>query len=187
MAYDKTKKEKEGKKLYREKLSFPLREHRAPVDRTARPEMRYRDRIQGPLFTPVVEGRKVQVGWKFVAALRKPCPVSARAGVYRKGRTELLWIGEEAARLFNKRGGVQVKPGPTLRLCVAPNQPGLLVPVRDPTKAARLARDFQRCAETKSSAWCAAKVQQRHPKAQLGGLGGHGAVEGLSLMDRLRR
>ena len=101
----------------------------------------------------------------------KGCRLSARAGKFRTCHVEMEWINPKQAALLSQSNKKTVQPGPHLRLCTAPNKPGVLVRVTDPLKAKQIATSFCRCVNkkgTKSRKTCAIDVLGRGAQVAFG-------------------
>lgn len=104
----------------------------------------------------------------------KPCRPAIRskqAGAkrFRECQVELAFLDKRAADAVSKHnGGVKVAPGPYMRVCLRPEQPGRLIPVRDPIEAKKFSEDWCRCTKREGDGEKCLRVNQTLERAPFG-------------------
>lgn len=152
-AAEKPKKFRESKKALfnRKEIESLVSKGKAPKAITVtvpqERQQKYKKSSYGPaLITEEYVPQMVTRAKNITIKTLNPCKPSARAGTSRECQVELTFLSERAAEFVSKRnGGMRVDPGPYMRVCLRPEQPGRLIPIRDPIEAKNFAEQYCRC------------------------------------------
>lgn len=131
---------------------------------------RYRRKGGGPAlitneYTPMTVMKQKSVTLNTL----KPCKPSARAGTSRECQVELTFLDTRAAAAVSKHnGGVRVDPGPYMRVCLRPKQPGRLIRINDPIEAKKFSEDWCRCTKREGDGEKCLRVNQTLERAPFG-------------------
>jgi hypothetical protein len=143
---------------------------------------RYRRKGGGPAlidneYTPMTVMKQKSVTLKTL----KPCKPAARSGKIdpltgvrseernRECQVELTFLDRRAAAAVSKHnGGKEVAPGPYMRVCLRPRQPGRLIPIRDPIEAKKFSEDWCRCTKREGDGEKCLRVNQTLERAPFG-------------------
>lgn len=177
--------EEQQKKVYREKSSRLMKPQEADKivrARTSAIDTRYQRKGSGPAlitseYTPMSILKQKSVTLKTL----KPCKPAARSGKVdpatgqraekrnRECQVELTFLDTRAAAAVSKHnGGVKVDPGPYMRVCLRPEQPGRLIRINDPIEAKKFSEDWCRCTKREGDGEKCLRVNQTLERAPFG-------------------